>query len=967
MIVFNGREMKSPYSKDERRVVEINSTLSLQEVIDTLISGEAPNPDKVSVTNYEYDGPDKLTFYENTDTTDLMMDYYMRDEDEAEALFTPEYVRPVQFSTLESFQFGQTVAVSYETRQLTPSELLYELKAAIGTLPTLMDDSKEELASLTYDDLVRYNALGRQLIVPTCNIGSTNPSPSLQEIDHFASLNDYEKRLVTSRQFHPYKLFKIIEGIKREVSPNYIFSTDITNYCKDRNNVRKSADQIIQDFKDGKIGPKKPDDAVMQIVNDAFTREFNFIPRVASEYISGCAAKDDIDTNSLVNRPDDIEKYAKAFSRTSVTSVARTKNPYLLAVSGQIAFGNMPARIIDILAVYLNQENINKLAKKDFFPWLSAHAQTNPAKLQELIEKVSLVKKYTLSKDADTLLSEAKNQRGIADYKKFREDPDYQLNGQPMDFSKNELAIKGRHVVARQGNMVMRMLPPTDYANFTVGYDTCCCQHFGDAGESCTFKAVTDPFAGIVVVEENGKVKAQGFVWTDEQKNTLVFDNVEFAGNNSLDTQLAARYRDLFYEWVKASPYKNVHVGVGYNAAMNGWGKRITSDEKATLPTTIDNAHRTSWGNRNCYSDYNGNAKALKSDGQMRLTRTSDTAIEVEIMPDEPTRWDVLTQPGLSSMINDCSKTIEERIAFAEMIKNNPTAQQQLEAVTQNPDIIRALDNIDRNVQLHIMNNMPDFASLIKNPIPEIQYAEIAKKPDKILDIENPDEMAVGIALEKKGNLLRYFPHTSSENITKALTNDGMAIQFLPRASITPEMEIVAVTNNPRSVTLYSSPSTDAVLLAIRNDPALIGSIDNPSFEVKLQAVSANPALIFDIKNPRAPEESEEEHNAKVKQLWDAAVRGNGYLIRNCGKSFPDLREVAIRQTPFAVTVLPDATREEITLAVRSDPKVYMFFKNEEFKSYAYEKAVQIYGERNVPKKNIYEPPTQEDLDVQLY
>lgn len=957
MIIFNGKEYKSPYTKNEKRIVEINTPLSYAEMLNKLIKKEPFEDGQVSITNYEY-GNEELAFFSESDesTNNINSTYY--DEDEIETMYNIPYQRPIEFKTFESYQFGQNVAVNFEVKDISDDLLLTEMKAAYGTLPKLMDEP------LTAEELSKYNNLGSQLIIPAYNLSADNPCPTIQEIDHFASMNDYEKRLICEGRVHPYKLFKIMELIKKEISPNYILNTDILDYIV--HHSRQSITQIVKSFEEGQIIPNLLSEEAKEKIVSEFTQQYKFSPRIANEYIIGRCLRDGRDPESVIyNTPDLLQEYIKEFNRTSVSQIAKTKSIYLLGISNEINFAAFPAKLTNVLSVYLNKVNYKILNNKELFKWIQKHTDVNPSELCELIKKNSLIRKYEGDLTAKQILDKAKNAKGIEDCKKFAGDSHWNLNGKPFDFSKNEIAIKGRHIIAKQGDIVMRMLPADDYANFTIGYDTTCCQHYGDAGQSCVFKYTTDPFAAAVVIEEKGKVKAQGFVWTDETNSTLVFDNVEFAGNNSLDNQLASKFRDIFYEWVKACPYKNVHVGVGYNAAMNGWGKKITYE--AVLPTTIDGSTNRSggWGNGNCYSDYHKNAKALKKDGQMLLTRNTNIDIQVTSKPDEPTKWDQLATPELAFMLNDYKHTIEERLEYARKIKDNPDAAFQLKIIKDNPNTISAFENIDTDVQIYILNNYPDKVSLIKNPIPEITFAEISKDPQKILDIENPDDFAIGLALSKDGTLLSYFINTTTENILKAVNQNGTAIQFLPREKITHDIENAAIENNPKAITLYASPSEDIIAKAIEKEPSLISGIDNPSWAVKESAISANPSLILEIKNPRLPEETAEDHNEHVKRLWEIAVSKNGYLIRNCGRSFPEFRSIAIRQNAYAATVLPDISPEEIKLAVDQTPDVCRFFKKPEFRSYAFEYADEKYGVENVKRNNILEIRQPEQMSAE--
>ena len=88
-------------------------------------------------------------------------------------------------------------------------------------------------------------------------------------------------------------------------------------------------------------------------------------------------------------------------------------------------------------------------------------------------------------------------------------------------------------------NILCLSLQKDDYRNFTIGYDTNCCQHYGSIGGECLPCYCHDPYAGAVVIVKNsqmygdkwltGGAIAQAFTWVDNDKSTIVFDNMEFA------------------------------------------------------------------------------------------------------------------------------------------------------------------------------------------------------------------------------------------------------------------------------------------------------------------------------------------------------------------------------------------------------------------------------------------------------
>ena len=946
MVIFNGRELKSLYTKTETHIIDINSPLSIQEVLTKLNNGEEINPDEVAVTAYRFrDG--ELQFEDSSSRqTGYSMDYHLRNQDEIDEAFDYVYMRPIEFEAFEKYTFGQAVAYQFTKEDISNDNLKLELKAALGCLPTLINEP------LSVEEMSKYSSLGKQLIRPNWPLCTANPCPTIQQIDRFSSMNDYEKRLVCKGEYHPYRAFLLADKLKSEYATGYLFNISDYNELGETRDI----DAIVE----AKKRIHAPEN-IVESARNAFQEKYHFVPRVLDEYIAG---KISMNGNSEVT-DSLVSEWVNNFNRTSVGKIAASKSPELLALSTDINFAEFPAQAKDVLGTYLSNDNLNSLYKKDFIAWLNKNKNVKPTELLALIEQIKHIKKYNVNKNAKAILDEAKNAKGVAESKKFAGDDKWATDGVPFDFSKNELAIKGRHLEAKQGNITMRMLQADDYGHFTVGYDTTCCQHYGDAGESCVFKATTDPFSSTIVIEENGKVKAQAFIWTDEVNQTLVFDNVEFAGANTLDTKLSQKFQDIIYEWAKACPYKNVHIGVGYNASMNGWGKKVTSDQLVKLPTTIDGRHRTSWGDGNCYSDYHGDARVIKKDGEMLLRRRTEAEISIRTKEDEPTRWDELAKPETAFMLNAWNKSIEQRLQFAHDFYENPTPELQLEVVKVYPKAIASIDNPCREVQFYIAEHFPDLIPSIKNMLPELVHRELIRKPESILTIENPTNEQIDIALSQNGMLLSAFSDRQLDNDTymHAVENSGMAIQFIPSNIRTEAMEVAAASSEPKSILTYSNPSIAAIERALRAEPTLISGLQNPSHEAKMFAVSANPSLILDIKNPVLDGETAEEHNRKVKELWTNAVSYNGYLIRNCGRSFPDLRMTAVSVTPYAIGCIASPSVEEIETAVRGAAGCYMVIRNAEAREYAYQKACELYGVGNVPKKKIYTPNNTREVE----
>ncbi len=105
------------------------------------------------------------------------------------------------------------------------------------------------------------------------------------------------------------------------------------------------------------------------------------------------------------------------------------------------------------------------------------------------------------------------------------------------------------------------IMEPSDPRQVLLGDYTYCCQKLDDAGESAMMHGLLNPKAGFFIIEDKNskEIKAQAEIWEDDE-NTLVFDNIEFA--NDADISL---YTHILSKWLQNTEYKNVVMGLGYN------------------------------------------------------------------------------------------------------------------------------------------------------------------------------------------------------------------------------------------------------------------------------------------------------------------------------------------------------------------------------------------------------------------
>lgn len=690
---------------------------------------------------------------------------------------------------------------------------------------------------------------------------------------------------------------------------------------------------------------KAPMTRMLHIAENTFKELYHgHAPRVLAEYMyAQFAAKGIKPQNATV---DQIREIAEKFDQKNIQLIAKYKNTALFAMADKLKFGEMRTDHIQVIATFADKINIKKLLDKKFPEWYVEHKDTNTSDLVQLFENQHKISSFTKSLSARQIIVRENNKRGMEDCAKFERK--YHIK-----FSENELAIRGRNVVAESGNMKMYMLPKDDYRNFTVGYDTNCCQHYDNAGESCVYKAVTDPFAGTVVIEKNHKILAQAFVWTDESKDTFVFDNMEFANDGQV-----ASYMSIIAGYCEAMPYKNIHMGMGYNTLGNGIGKPINNEEEAQLPTTIAwNPQRTSWahGNKDVYSDYHvtdgGNkARVLKRNGRTFINKT--TGVRITAGVDEPTRWDLLARPETAFMLNDYHSTIDERLRFANLLHGNPDLQTQMEAVQKDPKLIGIIANPLPEVQVFAVEQDRSVAHLIQNPCDEVQVILIGDDPNYIRNVIAPSEAVCIGVLQKNGLLLEdimkkvrtgEIPMPSRRVFETAVDQNGYAIRQVPMEFQTENLQLLAVASSPKVVSLLVNPTEVVQKTALDASPDVIGLMEAPTPEIQTYAIAKDPSLINSIEGP-------------CYEAVKLAVERNGLNIRNYQNTYPELRAIAISQNPFIVTngVLKNVSDDEYLQAARINRNVIRKLSHSNPELYAnIQMALQT---RQAPQQESFEP-----------
>lgn len=930
MVIYNGREMKSRFVRDNK-IVEINSPIKdIPEAIKKIseeMNKETPDLSAFSIHAYRYSDEEFTPIQRGTPEWQSRINVFDKvlSDTEFEILSDAAsvYHRPKEFEEFEHDQFNLPTTMTFTPIEISTDEVYRELLAAYGILPTLWEVDKP------VSELKALSSLGENLVrnfpEEEWRVNKFNAAPPLEWIEMYKALSPYEKRVVTSGKIHPAKVMQIIKKIRDVYAGNGrmnpMLRQEEVDYVVENTKPDKKipAADVATYFTEGFATNHKAavDLADSIFKSDKYNSKFHrHAPMVLSEYVEGCLALRGINPDSVTE--EQMDEIVGAFNQSNVSRIAKYRNPALLGLSTKIDFSKQKDNVVQAIGALVSTSMLHDLDKIGFPEWLNNHPDVKPEEMLTIVSKRKEISSIDQSFSPQKLLSWIKNKRGYDESLKFENDSRFSSVG--YKFENNELAIKGRHIVAKQGNLTMRMLPANDYANFTIGIDTHCCQRYGDAGNSCVYKYTSDPFAGAVVIERGEKVVAQGFVWVDVATDTFVFDNVEL--DNDREVQ---QFSDLFAAYANALPYANVHVGTGYNQGMNGWGAKVLFDKAhpitAKMPTTVDGRSNISngWGDGNCYSDYHVSggsiARVIKHMGRMKLPQRG--AVEVTTAPDEPTRWDDLAKPDLCFMINDWQKPIEERLELARQFRENPSDELQMQIITRTPSAIGSLEHPCREAQLYVLQHDKNLLWTIKDPIPEVQAELILQDPSYISRIENPSEEMVIDVLKRDGMQLGIVQNPTERECEIAVSQNGYAVKFVPEELRTTTVQIAAVTKEPKTIAMFENPCEDAVVTALSQNPDVVSLVQNLTEYEQVYAVTKRPSVINQITNP-------------CYEAIEKAVSLNGLMIRNYQNQYPELREVALRQNGFAIGCLSNPTLEEALIAVEQNPNAIMAIKSAE-------------------------------------
>lgn len=877
MIIFNNRGRVTNFIKKgtDTRVFTIHSSIPIEELYVYLLHNEG-FPDNVEIAQYNTSS-DPARFAEigtpegNVLTAGTVRKWRntMEDSDEVsqkeamkvarrraaaendayrlEALFNGFSVISPDPEENNRMAFG-----SFREVDVDRAELINHLADSLGVYPSLFSDPDTPLAEK--------QQLGKDANLLRWTF-TEDPSyavvPPIEYVRAFGTWDKYERSLISDSLFFPGDMLRNAMAVKT-AHPSFILTSD---------NVNGTAYHAT-------IG-----EALLEQTRRLFEERYRRAPRVLNEYVEAQVMCGITDAERIVNE----------FSLDSLRAVAQYGSPVLYAFVPHVKFNECKQDQIYFFATHIRASETRELVHYHFGEWFARHRGDSLADLTELLitYRPSQIGEWDIGMTARQIIEDLKTRKGRRDCALYEERYHYH-------FADNEVAIRGKGIVVKDGAFTMHFLSKDDYRNFTVGYDTVCCQHWGGAGGSCVYKYTTDPFAACVVIERAGKVVAQSFVFTDEINDTFVFDNIEFAND-----RVVADYANIIATFVKELPYQNVHMGTGYTEGQyRTWGQPLSSGRYniAQMPTTLD-------GHTHIYTDYHSSARVFKADGMMLIRNGNGIVTHNE---EEPTRWDALRDSGARVLLNDYHMTVAERLAFSGRGIDDIEEAHRLQLLLEHPILVDSMESVpdDWQRQLIARRVAAPILQHIKNPIQEVRDIVLQKFPEKALEWTCCTRQDWITVLCKEPALTEQCPYEIDVEIASAVYNacGEKALTYIPMSLLNDELLTTIIQGSPRTVLSLSEPSEDLLVMAVSHEPLLLSALPLVSDRVGHAAVEAMPAsIIYWLDAPFSE--------------CEAAVMAQPNLIRNLAHRFPSLRETALRTDPDSIWAIPGATDEERALA----------------------------------------------------
>ncbi|CUO41543.1 hypothetical protein [Clostridium disporicum] len=156
---------------------------------------------------------------------------------------------------------------------------------------------------------------------------------------------------------------------------------------------------------------------------------------------------------------------------------------------------------------------------------------------------------------------------------------------------------------------------------------------------------------------------------------------------------------------------------------------------------------------------------------------------------------------------------------------DNPTEDEQIEAVKRNGMVIKFINN---------PSNVVKREAILNNPLC-IEYIE-----------DLPEELAI-LAVQLLWNSIKYVKNLTNNIMREAVKSKGWAIQFIENPP--EEIKLLAVEKDFDAIKYIKNPSEEVQIRAIETYWGAIRFIDNPTLEARRCAIKIDEESINYIMN----------------------------------------------------------------------------------------------------------------------
>lgn len=378
----------------------------------------------------------------------------------------------------------------------------------------------------------------------------------------------YENKIISSKQIHELFLCEL----SRKINNNRLFEIMLETVNKNIMITPISAKKMLKAEQKGKLTSflekyntlgllkyeNKDHSKCIESLTKEFQKEKRFhgrIPGILPEIAAVCDIYNISETQAVskftIQSIRNLLDCGLSKMETALLYI-HLNEAQISAVSQNLYIAQMVSTLLDKGLRKNNQELISGAY------WIANHANTD----LKLLKKV-----YNNAKDLilneqttiDNIKVQFNNEKAFEEVKKIEKaykKPGFKLKNCICELRKSTSLNEQYEATILEGN---------DPRQVMLGYETECCQHLGEAGESAMMHGLLHPKAGFWVLTKrnSGKVVAQAECW-EADRDTLVFDNIEFANDAEIN-----QYKEIIGTWVEESPYTNIIMGCGYNELIS--------------------------------------------------------------------------------------------------------------------------------------------------------------------------------------------------------------------------------------------------------------------------------------------------------------------------------------------------------------------------------------------------------------